>query len=333
MILIAILIFFLLTISFFFNLAEMTYLNLDRAEYAAIQQTDREKGQLITKIISSPPRLFTTVLIGIHASLTTANVLVSHLLISLPLSQHHREIILIGYGAIVILFAEAFPQVLGVRYASSLSRALPGAVLFFLWFMSPFTQFVEFLFRHLHREKPRPYLERASWASEDLLRLASSAPRAISSSIARFITARNYPISGIMRPAAQVVSLIETDSLQSVIRKFSASRFSRLPYWKSGPARFFAYLHVKDALRLFSEGKQDWKPNLHPLPVFLTTTSVLKAFLHMRSYHAHIAAVTTPDGKIAGIITMDDLLQFFIPDFRTPDSEPRPENLPAQSPA
>jgi CBS domain containing-hemolysin-like protein len=316
----------LLACSFFFNLAEMAYLNIDRADYAAFQQNDPEGAGLITRIVSAPARLFTTLLIGIHASLSTANILISHLLISTSLSVRQRELILLGYAILVILFAEAIPQVLGIRGSRFLWRGLARPIQFFVFILTPFTLSVEFLFRRLHRDAPASHLDRESWRSEDLLRLASSAPGTVSSAISRFITAKNRPLSTLIRPAAQTVSIGEGDSLQSVLRKFSSSGLSRLPYWTTGPTRFFAYLHIKDALGLLAEDEQDWKSALHPLPVFLTTTSVLKAFLSLRALRAHIAAVSSPEGKIAGIVTMDDLLNFFIGDLPAPtaDLEPAP---------
>ncbi|MHA2646571.1 MAG: CNNM domain-containing protein, partial [bacterium JZ-2024 1] len=95
MIPIFLLILVLLAGSFLFNLAEMTFLTLDRAEYAALKQNNPRGAELISRVISSPARLFATLLLGIHASLTSANILTSHLLISLPLPARHREVILL----------------------------------------------------------------------------------------------------------------------------------------------------------------------------------------------------------------------------------------------
>jgi putative hemolysin len=305
-------IFILLCLSFIFNVAEMTYLNLDRAEYAALQQRDPGQAHLVQDLISSPALLFTTLLIGIHATLTTANILYSHLVISLPISARTRDLLLLIYTILVILFAEALPQVIGIRNASRIYLPLARPLRTFVFLVRPLTIFSEFLFRRFHRQKPRPFLEREIWRPEDLLRVASSASQTVSSAISRFIASRTAPVASVMRPAAQTVYLAEEDSLQNVFNKFAASGFSRLPYWKSGSTRFFAYLHLKDALRLLSEESSDWKRYLRPLPVFLPTTPILKAFLSLRALKAHIAAIATPDGKIAGIITMEDLLTFFI---------------------
>ncbi|MHA2646570.1 MAG: CBS domain-containing protein, partial [bacterium JZ-2024 1] len=223
--------------------------------------------------------------------------------------------------------AEALPQVLGVRHGSSLSLLLVRPVQGLIFLLAPLTKFAEVLFRSLHHQEALPYLERASWRTEDILRLASGTPQTISRSISRFISAKHQPISALLRPAAQTVFISETDTLQSVIQKFSTSGFSRLPYWKSGPARFFAYLHIKDVLAMLAHNELDWKRFLHPLPVFTPNTSILKAFTSLRSLGAHIAAVVTPDGRIAGIVTMDDLLHFFIGPYHPVPVEPEVTHL------
>ncbi|PLW68340.1 hemolysin family protein [Streptomyces thermolineatus] len=116
------------------------------------------------------------------------------------------------------------------------------------------------------------------------------------------------PVGEVVLPAERVVSArlgITPDGLEQLA---ASSGFSRFPVVDAA-GRIMGYLHVKDALDaelrdrpfpLRAMRRISRVPSSAPLDDVLTA---------MRSTSAHLAAVTGDDGRLVGLVTMEDVLK------------------------
>ncbi|HCA85718.1 MAG TPA: hypothetical protein DEQ61_09615 [Streptomyces sp.] len=116
------------------------------------------------------------------------------------------------------------------------------------------------------------------------------------------------PVNEVVLPVGKVVSARIGVTPEGLERLASESGFSRFPVVDTG-GRILGYLHVKDAL--------DARPRDLPFPVsamrpiarIRAITPLDDVLGAMRSTSTHLAAVTGEDGRLAGLVTMEDVLR------------------------
>ncbi|MEU3187675.1 hemolysin family protein [Streptomyces sp. NPDC006923] len=116
------------------------------------------------------------------------------------------------------------------------------------------------------------------------------------------------PVRDVVMPLEQVVSVrlgVVPEELEALAAR---SGFSRFPVVDSS-RRILGYLHVKDAL--------DVTPRDAPIPVramreiarVRAATPLDDVLTAMRRSRTHLAAVLDEDGKLEGLVTMEDVLR------------------------
>ncbi|MEV4254712.1 hemolysin family protein [Spirillospora sp. NPDC049652] len=133
----------------------------------------------------------------------------------------------------------------------------------------------------------------------NLLTAALDAPRA--------------PLAGLVIPTARVVSVAAEASPQDVIDTAVRTGHTRLvvsgpavPGARSAPA---GVVHIRDAY--LARARQTEPPAgelSHRMPRLSVATPVAEAVAVLRDHHSHLGLVLRDDGRIAGIVSLDDLL-------------------------
>lgn len=116
------------------------------------------------------------------------------------------------------------------------------------------------------------------------------------------------PVQDVVMPLERVVSAHFGVTPEELERLSAASGYSRFPVVDDG-SRILGYLHVKDAL--------DTKPRDMPFPLrrmrpiarVRADTPLDDVITAMSGTGAHLAAVIGEDNRLAGLVTMEDVLR------------------------
>ncbi|MBF6047840.1 DUF21 domain-containing protein [Streptomyces sp. NRRL B-1677] len=116
------------------------------------------------------------------------------------------------------------------------------------------------------------------------------------------------PVKNVVTPVERVVSAPLGITPEGLERLSAESGFSRFPVVDAA-GRILGYLHVKDAL--------DARPRDFPFPLqrmrriatVPATTPLDDVITTMRGTGTHLAGVMGEDGKLAGLVTLEDLLR------------------------
>jgi CBS domain containing-hemolysin-like protein len=84
--------------------------------------------------------------------------------------------------------------------------------------------------------------------------------------------------------------------------------FSRFPVVDEG-RRITGYLHVKDALDASPRDVPFRVPDMRPIARVRAATPLDDVLTAMRSSRTHLAAVLGDDGRLSGLVTMEDVLR------------------------
>ncbi|GGX34350.1 hemolysin family protein [Streptomyces noursei] len=116
------------------------------------------------------------------------------------------------------------------------------------------------------------------------------------------------PVRDVVLPVSEVVSARIGTTAEELEHLAAESGFSRFPV-VDDTRRILGYLHVKDALDAAPRSAPFPVSALRPIARVRAATPLDDVLTAMRGSRTHLAAVIGDDGKLAGLVTMEDVLR------------------------
>ncbi|MEU2564560.1 hemolysin family protein [Streptomyces longispororuber] len=116
------------------------------------------------------------------------------------------------------------------------------------------------------------------------------------------------PVRDVVLPLERVVYARVGVTPEQLERLSAESGFSRFPVVDEG-RRIVGYLHVKDALEVTPRDLPFRVADMRQIARVRETTPLDGVLSAMRSSRTHVAAVLGADGRLAGMVTMEDVLR------------------------
>ncbi|MFJ4923078.1 hemolysin family protein [Streptomyces sp. NPDC088725] len=116
------------------------------------------------------------------------------------------------------------------------------------------------------------------------------------------------PVRDVVMPLERVVSTQLGITPEELERLSAQSGFSRFPVVDSS-RRILGYLHVKDALDATPRELPFPVSGMRPIARVRDATPMDDVLTAMRRSRTHLAAVLDEDGKLEGLVTMEDVLR------------------------
>ncbi len=129
--------------------------------------------------------------------------------------------------------------------------------------------------------------------------------------IRRIIALEDKTVREIMVPRIDIVAVEEADSLESVVDIVNERGFSRLPVYRERIDDVVGIVFAKDLLRAFANGGRN-KPladYLRPVEFVPESVRLDNLLPQMRALKTHMALVADEYGGVAGLVTIEDLLE------------------------
>jgi CBS domain containing-hemolysin-like protein len=116
------------------------------------------------------------------------------------------------------------------------------------------------------------------------------------------------PVRDVVVPLERVVYARVGVTPEQLERLSSESGFSRFPVVDEG-RRIVGYLHVKDALDASPRDEGFRLRDMRPIARVRENTPLDDVLTAMRGSRTHVAGVLGADGRLAGLVTMEDVLR------------------------
>jgi CBS domain containing-hemolysin-like protein len=153
--------------------------------------------------------------------------------------------------------------------------------------------------------------------------------------IQRLIDLSEYSARETMTPRHSVVSLAVDAELDEVLAVMTEHKFSRIPVYEDRPEQIIGYVHIKDLMRVWDERRFAHERRRATRP-FRLRRFVRKALVvpeskplnqlieEFQKSHTHMALVVDEFGTVAGLVTLEDVLQEIFGDIGDEHDEVRP---------
>ena len=225
-------------------------------------------------------------------------------------------VLLIGLGQLV-------PRAIGRRWAPQLVPSFVPALRIVDTLVSPFLQLGRTVAGWLVRPNIRAPEVEAREGIEDLLRdgalegIGATEEMAIISGVVQFgdKTARD-----VMTARSEMFALDEALPSMELARRLAQAAYSRVPIYRGAPDNVVGMIHAFDVLRVAGERL----PPLRPVAFAAEEKPASELLFEMLRARRHLAVVRTATGLIAGIVTLEDLLEELVGDIRDEHDEPAP---------
>lgn len=142
-------------------------------------------------------------------------------------------------------------------------------------------------------------------------------------------------VRDIMVPRPQVDVIDESEPLDMILKEIAESAHSRYPVVSESKDEIVGILLAKDVLRLMVEGKLNSIEDLRGIyrpPVFIPESKRVNVLLReFRSSHNHMALVVDEYAALAGLVTIEDVLEQIVGDIEDEHDEEEVEYIKPQN--
>lgn len=313
----------LIGVSAFFSGAETALLTVNRYRLLHLSKSGNVGAARALRLLMRPDRLIGLILLGNNF----VNVLASALTTVLGLRLYGDSGIAIAAGCltlILLVFGEVAPKTIAAIAPERV--ALPASCI--LWpllrVLYPLVAAVGLLSNWVIRMfgyDPRR-ITPVTLSAEELKTVVAEAGQVLPERYRRMLLSildlEAASVRDIMIPRQDIVGIDLDDPLEDILRDLKCSHHHRFPVFKKTIDRAFGMLHLQEVLRLLDEGtlsKETLVETLTRLDFVPNSTPLHRLLNNFKEAHAGMALVVDEYGDVAGLVTMEDLLQKIVGEF------------------
>lgn len=332
-ILLLILIFF----NAFFALSEMAIVTVNDNKVRRRAQDGDKKAMKLLMIIENPTNFLSTIQIGVTlsgflasavAADTFTEIIVNSLAGRVPISPSTIRIIslilitlLLSY--ITLIFGELVPKRIAMQHAEKISYAIAGVLSGLAVVLKPFVVFLSASTNGVLRligidpkEQPEEVTEEEIRLMLDVGRESGHIHESDQDMIFNIFEFDDRYVEDIMTHRTEIIAVDINSTLDEVLKVAMDSGYSRIPVYEDDLDDIEGLIYVKDLLTYVAK---DSNPNEFDIrdflrsPLFVIETTTGKALLaQIQEAKIQMAIVVDEYGGTAGLVTMEDLLEFIV---------------------
>ena len=331
----------LIGVNAFFSAAEVALIAVRQSRLRQMAEEGQLGAQVALDLLANPERLLSVVQVGVTlASLAlgwagedTLHRILTGLLhpVTTPVTEKVMHGISFAISFLIISYlhvvaGEVLPKNLAMAKADRLAVLLAPSLLLFDRISLPFVIVVERSASAMMRAmKLKGAPHGGGHSAEELKLIVSSSrglgylPEAQEDIIHRVLDLGNLLVRTIMVPRQRIISIPSDASLDQVLKIINKERHSRFPVFDNGE-KFLGILHYKDLLPVWEERRRAIRAGragrtfrierlVRHAMVVPETKPVSQLLEEFRKGHAHMALVVDEFGTIAGLVTVEDVLE------------------------
>jgi len=331
MIVIALIVVLLLTISAFFSASETALTTASRPLMHQMAVEGEERAGIVNKLLNKRESMISTVLLGNNL----VNVLASALTTSLMIELFGNEGIAYATGlmtVLVVIYGEILPKTYALLHPTTVALRCAGVMSALVKVFGPFNAAAEFFVKGALRLFGVPTAQ-VRTSSQILAELRGAievqmGDRHIIDEVKHervmlrsVLDLADVTVGEIMIHRKKLASIDADLPISEIIEQIAASPFSRVPLWRGEPDNMVGVIHAKAMLRAVNAISGDLSKldvvALAAKPWFIPdSTTLLDQLNAFRARREHFALVVDEYGTLLGVVTLEDILEEIVGDIR-----------------
>jgi putative hemolysin len=332
----------ILALNAFFAAAEVSLVSVRRSRLKALADQGQIAAQAALNLLANPERLLSVTQFGVtlaslglgwagEDTLFQMFVALLHPVLT-PATEAYIHWISFGLAFLLMSFAhviigEVVPKNLALEKADRLALLVAPVLIVFQRIAAPFVFVMEHSATALsrligltgshsgggHSAEELKFIIRSSWSEGHLESFEENA-------IQHLLDLGDFLAREIMVPRNNIISVPAESSIDEILKVMVEHKHSRVPVYEGRRENIIGILHYKDLLRIWQERKwnHDHRRPERPFrlrrllrkPVVVPETKPVSQLISdFREHHTRLALVVDEFGTIAGLITLEDVLE------------------------
>ena len=222
----------------------------------------------------------------------------------------------VGFVLTILYASEIFPKTIGVVYAKQTSRIIARPLSILVKVFTPLISISETVSEVIRGRNTEPKV-----SEEEVISLAAigaeegSIEKFEGSLVSNVLGLDKLLVKDILTPRVVVFRKEECTQLKEIADEIESWNYSRVPlYSEKDPDHLESYITQRDVYRELLKGNTEYelKQLSRPLDTVPELMQVDKLLLQMFEKRDHLCAVVDEHGSLAGIITLEDIIEELI---------------------
>lgn len=310
---------------------EMAFVTVTKPRLRELARSGRREARRILRLRENPERTLSVIQIGITAvgalaaavgGASASGYFAPWVAEATGLSSRTSGILSliavvlpITYSSVVI--GELVPKTLALRNPLAIVLRAARWLVFFDRLLSPIVTFLEASTRLVVKViRPQHFRKSNSPIDEDVeLDQLSSQAREY---VLNLVDVEKMRIGDLRLPWSEVVFVAFDSTAIEVERVALASGHTRLPVFRDGDV--VGILNTKEFMVFRNAGQGDWRVLVREVVKVDESSPILRALKRMQDKRSHLS-ITYVNGRLSGIVTMEDVLEEIIGDIYDEDDD------------
>ncbi len=293
-------------------------------------------SDFLKEILENRPRFRFTISAAVQIFLVAVSVLITIITLHwFPTADARHIVVALFVGLFVAgIFRQFIPRLLSIRNPE-------GTLLFLLPFVRPFYRVLSFAADPWHRtfdrmrRSSRDYpteigaeVDDEETTGEDIQAfidvgeeegILEEEEGELIQSIIEFGDKR---VSDVMTPRTEIVALPITATVPEARDVMIESKYSRIPVYREQIDNINGIIYVRDLMQCWQEGRENDSIESLVRPVYEVpeTKHISDLLEEMRKVHAQLAIVINEYGGVAGLVTVEDILEVIVGEIEDEDT-------------
>ena len=316
----------LLVLSFFFSSAETALTTVNRIRVMTIAQDDesslQKKAKLVLRVLSDRQKMLTAILIGNNIVNLSASSLATMLAVGL-LGSYGAGIATGILTFLILILGEITPKSLATIRALPLSlryaKIIWGLMIILTPFVFFFTKISEGLLSLIgvsSKEREKAVTEEEIKTIVDVGHKSGTIEEEEKDYIHNVFDFSNTKVREIMIPRIDMTSVNVTWSYDRLIEIFAEHMYTRLPVYEGDSDHIVGIINIKDLLTRDKDKPFTIRRYMREPFFTFEHKKAAELFDEMRQNSIPFAIVKDEFGAVAGMITLEDLLEELVGEIR-----------------
>ncbi|MBN2071875.1 MAG: HlyC/CorC family transporter [Candidatus Krumholzibacteriota bacterium] len=304
----------------FFSGSETALISCSKVKLRSRAKLGSWRASILERLIQDPEKFFSIVLVGTNISVIICTATATALAVS-RFGDSGPLIATIVITPLILIFGEVIPKSIYLDHADRFSIIVAPflkALTFILWpVIMPVTLFARLMTGRLKESEKGSYiistreeliyLYRRGNASEEVKKRETE----MIDKVFRFGMIK---ASDLMVPASEVISFPVTASIDEVVEEANRHPYTRYPLTSPDDGSIVGVISLFDLLGL--DGGESLEMVMHE-PFFVDSDIFAKRLLLTLKNNPDHFAIVTDNGRTAGIITLENILENIVGDIAT----------------
>lgn len=316
--------------SAFFSASETAITSLSDATVFRLKEEGRKGAARLEKLRADLPRTLGTLLVGNTLVNIAAGSLGAALAIGFLGERWGVVVATVATTLLLLVVSEVTPKTLAARRPARVALALVGPIGLFVRVFAPLTRVLSAIARGLLSpfgvadEGTKDVTQADVKSLIALSHEQGTLAREETEILNRVLAFSDTPVADAVVPRARMVTLAVGAAFTEVEAVCREHRYSRYPVWRKDPDDIVGILHVKDLFDVtdLEEAAFDLSRHLRPAVFVPELKRASELFREMRRRRFHMAMVVDEAGAVAGLVTMEDLIERIVGDIADEHDEP-----------